>query len=91
MSYSKVVSVQLTIDNYQLSITPNPTKDKITIRGNHIASVQVMDNTGRIIKTYTQKDATNPTLSVGTLPAGVYHLRVQTTDGKLSGVGFVKE
>jgi len=25
------------------------------------------------------------------LPVGVYHLRVQTTDGKLSGVGMVKE
>ena len=43
------------------------------------------------MKVVTLKDATNPTLSVNGLPAGVYHLRVQTTDGGVSGVGLVKE
>ncbi len=89
--YSKTVSVQLTINNYQLSIYPNPAKSSVIIKGNHIASVQVIDYLGRVIKTQTLKDATNPTLSVGGLPVGVYHLSVQTTDGKVSGVGFVKE
>jgi|GEM_PF-2627327 len=37
------------------------------------------------------KDATNPTLSVNGLPAGVYLLCIQTMDGNVSGVGFVKE
>ena len=81
----------MTIDNYQLSITPNPSKDKITVKGNHIVSVQVIDNMGKVIKVVSLKDATNPTLSVSALPVGVYHLRVQTTDGKVSDVGFVKE
>ena len=90
-SYSKVISVQLTIDNFQLSIYPNPAKDKITLNANNIASIQVIDNLGRVVKTQTFKDATNPTLSLGGLQAGIYHLRVQTTDGKVSGVGFVKE
>ena len=53
--------------------------------------MQVVDNMGRVVKTQTLKDATNPMLSVGGLPVGIYHLRVQTTDGKVSGVGFVKE
>jgi YVTN family beta-propeller protein len=90
-SYSKIVSVQLTSNNYQLSISPNPAKDIVTVKGRHIAFVQVIDNMGKIIKTQVLKDATNPILSVGGLPAGVYHLRVQTTDGKVSAVGFVKE
>ncbi len=90
-TYSKVISVQLTIDNFQLSITPNPAKSIVTIKGNHIASIQVIDNLGRVVKTVSLKDATNPTLSVSGLPMGVYHLRVQTTDGKVNGVGFVKE
>ena len=90
-TYSKVVSVQLTVDRLPLTIAPNPSKDKVTVMGNHISSVQVIDNLGRVIKTQTLKDATNPTLSVNALPVGVYHLRVQTTDGKVSGVGFVKE
>ncbi len=90
-SYSKVVSVSIT--NYELGITvyPNPAKSSVTISGNHIVSVQVLDNMGRILKIQAFKDATNPILSVGALPVGVYHLHVQTTDGKVSGVGFVKE
>ncbi len=91
VSYSKVVSVQLTVNSNQLTVFPNPAKSSVTIRGSHIVSVQLVDNLGRVIKTQTLKDATNPTFSVGGLPVGVYHLRVQTTDGKVSGVGFVKE
>ena len=90
-TFSKVVSVQLTIDNYQLSIIPNPARDIVTVKGSHIATIQVIDNLGRVVKTVSLKDANNPTLSVGGLQAGVYHLRVQTTDGKVSGVGMVKE
>ena len=90
-SFSKVVSVQLAVNSNQLSVFPNPSKDKITVKGSHIVSIQIVDNLGRIIKTQALKDATNPTLSVGSLPAGAYHLRVQTTDGKVSGIGFVKE
>jgi hypothetical protein len=90
-AYSKIVSVQFTVNSNQLSVYPNPSKDKVTVRGNHIASIQVVDNMGKILKTQIVKDATNPTLSVGSLPVGVYHLRIQTTDGKVSGVGFVKE
>jgi len=36
-------------------------------------------------------DATNPSMNVGSLAAGVYHLLIQTTDGNLSGVDFVKQ
>ena len=89
-TYSKVVSVSL-LTNNQLSVFPNPTTDKITVNGNHIASVQVVDNMGRITIAQTYKDVTNPVLSVSGLPVGVYHLRVQTTDGKISGIGFVKK
>ena len=62
-----------------------------TIKGNHIASVHVIDNIGRVVKTVILKDATNTVLSVGGLQAGVYHLRVETSDGKVSGAKMVKE
>lgn len=51
----------------------------------------MIDNMGRVVKVVSLKDATNPTLSVYSLQAGVYHLRIQNTDGNVSGVGFVKE
>jgi len=68
----------------QFTVYPNPAKENVTISGNHIASVQVVDNIGRVVKVISLKDATNPTLSVSSLPAGAYHLRIQTTDGVVS-------
>jgi sugar lactone lactonase YvrE len=90
-TYSKVVSCELSVVSKPIAVYPNPSRDKVTISGNHIASVQVIDNIGRVVKVVSLKDATNPTLSVSVLPAGVYHLRVQTSDGGMSAVGFVKE
>ena len=88
-SYSKVVSVQFTVNSNQLAVFPNPTKDKVTVRGNHIAAVQVVDNMGRVIKTVSFKDASNPVLTLTGIATGIYHLRVQTTDGKVSGANLV--
>jgi len=53
--------------------------------------VQVIDNMVRVVSVQLFHDATNPLITVNSLPVGVYHLRIQTTDGKVYGVGFVKE
>ena len=63
----------------------------VTVKGSHIVSVIVIDNLGRVVKVVTLKDANNPTLPVRELPAGVCHLKVQTTDGKVSRIGMIKE
>ena len=91
VTYSKVVSAEIVDNRDEIVVVPNPVKSAATIKGNHIALVQVIDNIGRVVKTVTLKDATNPVLSVNGLPAGIYHLRIQTTDGNVSGVGMVKE
>ena len=88
-SYSKTVSAEIVDSRYEILVVPNPVKSFATINGNHIAYIQMADNLGRVVKTVSLKDATNPTLSVGGLQAGVYHLRVQTTDGKVSGASLV--
>jgi len=90
-TYSKVVSALFTINNSPLTIYPNPAKDNITINGNHIASIQVLDNIGRLVSVQSVKDATNPSITVASLPAGVYHLRIQTTDGSINTIAFIKE
>jgi len=90
-SFSKVASVQFALNSNQLSVYPNPAKSIVTISGNHIASVHVIDNIGRVVSVQTLHDAMKPTIAVGKLPAGVYHLRIQTTDGNVSVVSFVKE
>ena len=90
LSFSKLVSASLTTNNSPLTtIYPNPAKDNVTIKGNHISSVQVFDNMGRVVKVVSLKDATNPVLSVNSLAAGVYHLRVETIDGKVSSAGLM--
>ena len=90
-TFSKVVSCELSVVSKQLTVYPNPAKSSVTVRGSHIASVQVIDNIGRVVKVVEFKDAANPSLSVSGLGAGVYHLRIQTTDGGVSGAGFLKE
>ena len=76
---------------YNIKVYPNPVKNVLTLNGNHINTIQVIDNMGKIVKVVSLKDATNPILSVGGIGKGVYHLRVQTTDGKQITLGFVKE
>jgi len=90
-TYSKIVSCEMSVVSKQFTIYPNPAKDNVTISGNHIACVQVIDNLGRVVKVVSLKDATNPVLCVSGLAARVYNLKIQTSDGKVSGLGFVKE
>ncbi len=89
LSFSKVVSAEILDSRYEIAVYPNPAKSSVTVKGNHITSVQVIDNMGRVVKVVSLKDATNPTLSVNGLPAGVYHLRIQTMDGNVNGVAIV--
>ncbi len=90
-TFSKVVSCGLSANNNPLTVYPNPAKDVVTVMGSHIASIQVIDNLGRVVKVVSLKDATNPSLAVNGLLAGVYHLRIQTTDGNINNVGLIKE
>jgi len=88
-SFSKVVSVEFTVNRLPITVVPNPVRDVATIMGSHIASVQVIDNMGRVAKIVALHDATNPSISVGSLPAGVYHLRIQTVDGNVNSKAIV--
>ena len=90
-TFSMLVSVQLNIDNNKLVIYPNPARDVATVKGSHITSIEMLDNIGKLVKVVSLKDATNPTLSVSGLPAGVYHLRIHSTNGNVSGIGFIKQ
>ena len=80
-----------TVTTNRFVVYPNPAKDNVTIKGAHISAVQVIYNFGKVIKLLSLKDATNPTLQVGGLTSGGYHLRVKTIDGKVSALNFIKE
>ena len=74
-----------------ISVFPNPVSHSLTIKGSHISSVKVIDNLGKGVKTVSYHDETNPTMSVSGLSKGIYHLKVQTTDGNVNMVDFEKE
>ena len=90
-TYSSVVAVQLSASNIHLSVYPNPAKNILTINGSHIGSVDIVDNLGRVVSSVYLKDVTNPSINVNKLQAGMYHLRIQTTDGGTSKISFIKQ
>ncbi len=58
---------------------------------NHINSIEVIDNAGKVIDMLSFKDVTNPTININHLKGGVYHLSVKTIDGKTQNSLFIKE
>jgi len=91
VNYSQVVSIELSKINVQCSIYPNPVQNVLTITGKHVVLIELIDNLGKLIRTVSLQDATNPTLSVGGMNKGIYHLRVQTTNAQVSELNFIKE
>ena len=80
-SYSNTVCLRTT-SNSQLTITPNPAKDKITISlGRQISGAnkfELVAANGQIVVSKQAKNIASQMLSVGHLPAGVYMLRVSS-------------
>jgi len=88
-TYSEVR--QISTNKGQFTISPNPVKNILTVWGEHISKVQVIDNSGRTIKVLSLNDATNPSLQISNLSNGVYHLHIQTTDNRIGNLDFVKQ
>ena len=71
-----VNSSLLDIEETEISLYPNPTKDKITF-SQAIEKVEVIDLTGKAILTFTNAK----TINIESLPSGAYYLRL-TNDEK---------
>jgi len=66
---------------HAFSVYPNPTKDFVTIHalGNASATtLQLVDMTGRILLTESNDGAADMTLSLTTIPAGMYYLKISS-------------
>ena len=72
------------VDNLlELSIYPNPVVDLITIRSNSLMnSVVLFDLKGDVLYQETNFNSQNKTIDFSSLPAGVYLLSVNSTNGK---------
>ena len=73
--YSFVISVNISI-NRHFSISPNPAKDILKIKGSHIAAVEVLDIVGRPLMQKTYTDNNDVTLDISSLGAGSFLIRI---------------
>ena len=83
ITFSKTISVQLSINNYQLSIIPNPANNFTTIRFNQVldkATLVVYNISGKeVLVQSINKGANSYLLNTQNLAKGVYLLKVNTS------------
>jgi photosystem II stability/assembly factor-like uncharacterized protein len=79
--YSQVESLKWSdLQNSQVSISPNPFRDYIQISTQlKVSQVQLVDNHGRIVA--TASSLSSGRFNVPSLPAGMYYLRIHTSEG----------
>ena len=61
-----------------ISIRPNPVRDRLTLSGVETADIQIFDITGHLVMARTY---TGP-IDVSSLPKGAYFVNISTTDGQ---------
>ena len=73
----------------QLRVFPNPTSDKIQLKGisNNISHIKITDLLGKVV--YSDKEFKREYINISNLKAGIYILSV-SNDNEVSNVKFVK-
>jgi len=73
-----------TIVNNSVSIYPNPVKNVLTIEGENITSVEIMDINGKVVR-LTNHNNSKESINVSSLKQGIYFVKVVTiNDTKVS-------
>jgi hypothetical protein len=62
-----------------ISIQPNPVRDRLTISGVETADIQIFDVTGHLVMTGTY----NGSMDVSNLPQGAYFVNISTSDQQI--------
>lgn len=96
--YSPLRSLQLTQAIQEVRLSPNPTQDvlnvQLEINGSKNLQFQIIDSVGQIIYTDGLNQINgnyNHPINTSELEAGIYFLRIQTSDGEIISKRFVKE
>lgn len=74
-----------------LSVYPNPVSDVLNVDYNeNISNLTVYDLSGRSVKSFTTNNSNN-SIDVSDLKSGIYMLRIETENKKVSTVKFIKK
>ncbi len=83
-SYSDVIEVQVA-QAFRTVLYPNPMHDgcRLVIEGESVSgTLTVMDNAGRLMRSNTFERTNELQIERGSLPAGLYHLRLDLENGR---------
>jgi hypothetical protein len=73
---------QLTIDNGQLIIYPNPTSGEVVESSEYrVQSIEIFDLLGKMVFIVETQCIASLQFNISHLPAGIYFLRIQTENG----------
>lgn len=86
--YSSVINVSIKT-NRMFSISPNPAKDILHIKGNHIAAVEVVDIAGRPLMKKTFSDNNDIILNISHLATGGYLIKITDKNGAVQSERFI--
>ena len=75
----------------QVSLFPNPTKDKVFLRAADIQTVKLFNALGQCLYSEEFDHATQVELNLSAFSAGVYTITVRTFDGKNSNLRVVRQ
>ena len=73
---------QINIFSSELNIYPNPVKDILSIEGQNISNVEIIDINGKVIRTIKNIDS-KITIDVSTLTQGIYFVKIGNQVRKL--------
>ena len=81
--YSKIVSLRSSNDIITYSLSPNPAKDFFKISGDNINKVEIINGTGKVVKTTLFNSVNNPIISKHGLNSGVYSVSITNGIGEV--------
>ena len=90
-SFSKIISIHLSLLNNLFSIYPNPAKDYMIVNGTQIKEICVLDNLGRIVLKKGLNVSSNQNRVDFKLNAGLYILKLTMKEGNIINEKMVVE
>ena len=80
-----VLAVDDVVNSKDISLSPNPVKNQFTLNGiNKIDSVEVYDNSGKLVKQFDAESLMKKTFDVSRLKTGNYIVKIKTATDSFS-------